>query len=1516
MRARSDVVELASRQGKTDAPPSSPPPATREAPSLWSLLFFSWITPLIAKGYAKELQEDDLPGLHDAHRVEALHRRAAALLGVEQRRDEVEGRRRGGGFGTPLWRALHATARARMAVAGACLVAGDLLGYAGPLILRAILRFVEDEESAPFFGTSFGYAAAAALFAAASLQALLLHQHHIIVTREGVHARCAATAAVFAKSLRMPSVSVALLTRGRITNMVATDTHRILELFLYYFYAYTAPLQIAAIMALLYLVVGRAVAAALAVVAVALPLQQLLVRAMGAASERASRATDRRVHAAAEVVEHIRTVKLYAWERVKARRCDALRAEEERAVRREALLRAANTVLLEAVPVVCALAAFAAVVRLGDRELTPDVVFTALAFFNLLRGPLQVLPRVVQIYVNAGVSLARVDAYLGADELPRLQPPPPQVRDGEVLVRHADFRRLPDDADAPPVIADLSLHVSPGELVVCVGATGSGKTSLLGAVLGEMFSSPHGSFRDEAAAEAAARDQEDGASMVLQSVSDLASRLSRGERGLLDHCAAFRGRVAYAAQEPWIVAGTVRDNVLLGRPLDEARYREVLRACALDADLAAMEAGDQTEIGGRGGLSGGQRQRIGLARAVYAADADLYVFDDPLSALDPRTAAHVYREAVLGLLRGRTRIVVTHQLGLTESADKVMLLASAPVREAGGDDISSEARHRRQESAAGAPAVGADLDDDELNGMVRGRRSLIEVAEEGTFADLMSAGPQFRAMYEAGGDGPLPGALPASGSTASALVVDSRVVVIPPDADVVELSALGTGSIRVSKSTPAGGVPPASTWALSDHVRARSNVAVPLPLQPRPPEVLLPPGRRRRRPPRSAGHARTASRTFDLSISSNWMQLSNGGGDGSSPSPRPPSSASTVPPSPRASRAASPASGLVLDADELVPQKAAPPEKEEPPLGRQKTAPVLRRRGSLFADENSRPASSTGAVARVYAAAAGAAPVAAVLALLVGAQASQIASEVWLARWSESDRYGTAFGLRVYASISCATLALLLLDHAGAAVAGVRAARALYAAVFGSLMGARVAFFDSTPAGRVNSRLSRDASVVDKELPFTSHDFLIKLVRVVALVALVSAVTRVFAAAMVPVFAVFFVTQRYYRRASRHLKRLDNASRSPVFAALGEALDGLPTVRAFGLAGRVTDAFYRKVDANTRCFWHLSVTNRWLGVRLDLLGAVVLLAAALLCVALRDSLNAALVGLAVTNSFYITVTVNRVVREGIETELQLSSVERLHEYSRVEQEAGHGDEAGAEDVLPGWPSAGAVRFSGVRMRYRQDLPPALRDVSFSIEAGQKVGVVGRTGSGKTSLIAALFRTVGLEAGTVEVDGVDLARVPLRALRSRISIIPQDPAVFDGTLRENLDPARRCTDRQLWDALERVSLRGALAEKGVALDSRVEGRLSRGQKQLVAMARALVRRSRVLVLDEATSSLDVSTEQSIQRMTRDTFADTTLIIIAHRLDTLSGCDKVLQLDAGRVVRFDDTAAVLSSFSGPA
>ncbi|KAK7734458.1 ATP-binding cassette transporter yor1 [Botryosphaeria dothidea] len=537
-----------------------------------------------------------------------------------------------------------------------------------------------------------------------------------------------------------------------------------------------------------------------------------------------------------------------------------------------------------------------------------------------------------------------------------------------------------------------------------------------------------------------------------------------------------------------------------------------------------------------------------------------------------------------------------------------------------------------------------------------------------------------------------------------------------------------------------------------------------------------------------------------------------------------------------------------------------------------------------------------------------------VLGLLILSQGANIVTSLWLSWWT-SNKFGYSEGtyIGVYAALGFTQSFLMFVFSVALSVFGTQGSKVMLHQAITRVLRAPMSFFDTTPLGRITNRFSKDIDTMDNTLTDSMRMFLLTMAMISSVFALIIAYFHYFAIALGPLFLLFIFSASYYRASAREIKRHESVLRSTVFSRFTEAVSGVATVRAYGLQPQFSRQIREAVDSMDSAYYLTFSNQRWLSTRLDAIGNTLVFVTGILVVTQRFDVSPSIAGLVLSYILSIVQMIQFTVRQLAEVENNMNSTERIYHYgTQLEQEP----PLHLGSVAPTWPERGEIVFDNVQMRYRDGLPLVLQGLNMHVRPGERIGVVGRTGAGKSSIMSTLFRLVELSGGSITIDGVNISTIGLKDLRSRLAIIPQDPTLFRGTIRTNLDPFNEHTDLELWAALRQADLVGAEASmddktQRIHLDSTVEEEglnFSLGQRQLMALARALVRGAQIIVCDEATSSVDMETDAKIQRTIVEGFRGKTLLCIAHRLKTIVGYDRICVMDAGRIAELDSPLAL--------
>ncbi|XP_024373624.1 ABC transporter C family member 2 [Physcomitrium patens] len=1225
--------------------------------SIFTFLLFGWMSPLMKLGYQRPLTDKDVWLLDSWDMTEQLYRDFQKAWEEERAKPNPW-----------LLRSLNKALGARFWLGGIFKIGNDAAQFVGPVFLGLLLESLQNRE--PVW---HGYAYAASIFVGVLLGVVCEGQYFQNVMRVGMRTRSTLVAAVFRKSLRLTQAGRKGFTAGKITNLMTTDAEALQQICQQLHSLWSSPLRIIIAIFLLYRQLGIASIFGSLVLLVMIPLQTFMVTKMRNLTKEGLQRTDKRIGLMNEILPAMDIVKCYAWENSFKTKVLTIRNDEITWFRKAQLLSAINTFCLNSVPILVTVLAFGFYTYIGG-VLTPAKAFTSLSLFAVLRFPLFMFPTLITAAVNANVSLKRLQELLLAEERVLSLNPPLEAGLPAISVKNGTFAW--EITNEQSTLSNINFEVEVGSLVAIVGSTGEGKTSLLSAVLGEMATRT-GNF-------------------------------------------IVRGTVAYVPQVSWIFNATVRDNILFGLPFDADKYNRAIRVAGLQRDLSLLPGGDHTEIGERGvNISGGQKQRVSIARAVYA-DADVYLFDDPLSALDAHVARQVFDTCLKDELRNKTRVLVTNQLHFLSRVDKIILIHQG------------------------------------------------EIKEQGSFESMMANGPLFNQLMEKAGS-----------------LEDS----IDDESGEEEYSGEMNGGPKAHEG-PA--------------LKRRSS---------------------------SANDRKNA--------------------------------------------------------DKEIKQKSVLIKTEERETG------VI----------------SWKVLSRYKAAMGGAWVVGLLFLCYLATETFRLSTSGWLSIWTDSTTpkiHGPMFYLQVYSGLSFGQVCITLGNSFWLVFSSLSAAQRLHNGMLGSMLRAPMSFFHANPVGRIINRFSKDTGDIDRNVAMFANMFLTSWFSLISTFFLIGYVNTISLWAILPLLLAFYSAYLYFQATAREVKRMDSITRSPVYAQFGEALNGLSTIRAYKAYDRMARMNGQAMDTNARFTVVTMSSNRWLGVRLEFLGGLMIWLTGSLAVfgnarARDPAAFAPLMGLLLSYALNITNLMTAVLRLASLAENSFNAVERVGNYIDVQQEAPLVIEN--HRPPPGWPSAGKVEFKNVVMRYRPNLPPVLHGVSVEIRPMEKVGVVGRTGAGKSSMFNTLFRVVEPESGQILIDGIDIRTLGLADLRKNLGIIPQAPVLFSGSIRFNLDPFNEHSDADLWESLERAHLKDVVRRNTLGLEAEVsEGgeNFSVGQRQLLSLARALLRRAKILVLDEATAAVDVGTDALIQKTIREEFKSCTMLIIAHRLNTIIDSDRILVLDAGRVV----------------
>ncbi|XP_048086707.1 ATP-binding cassette sub-family C member 12-like isoform X1 [Alosa alosa] len=1295
----------------------------------FSFASFSWMTPVMWRILRNRLDQSSLIiSPHDGartngDRLEHLWQEEVSRVGLKK---------------ASLGRVMLRFQRTRLILSVLSSFLLTVVLFLGPAVLvYEILSYVDTPGQ---YSLSYGLGMCFALFSSEVCRTFLYSLTWAISLRTATRVKGAFSMLAFRKIINLRIITGVSV--GQIINVLTVDSYRMFEAVVYGSYMLSGVL-LALLLCISYscYILGYTALIGISVYLGFIPIQFCAAKVINVFRRRAVVVTDSRVRTMNEVLTCIKLIKMYAWEESFEKKITEIRMNERSLLQKAGYVQSMNTANTAIVPTLATILTFIVHTLLG-LPLDPSTAFTIMAVFNTMNFYLAFMPYFTKCLAEGIVSLSRLKKLL------LLQNPESYLTQKKglgaaLMMENASFCwKSPDSSpentnnethtsENKLTLRNISFTLPKGNLLGVCGNVGSGKTSLISSVLEQMH--------------------------------------------LLKGSVIADGTFAYVSQQAWIFHGSVRDNILMGQPFNQQRYNDVINVCSLKPDLAILYYGDETEIGERGlNLSGGQKQRISLARAVYS-NRDIYLLDDPLSAVDAHVGKHIFEECVKKALKGKSVILVTHQLQYLEFCDDVMLLENGEIKEAGT------------------------------------HTSLMKA--QGRYAQLIN-NFQLEQTHEESKEPP----------------ADLQQIEVP------ELTA--------DKHENNGVINPEIQQLIKQEVTQEGSVTW---------------------------------RTYHQYC-----------------------------------KAAGAALGAVASTNPTT----------DPLLTYWEHRPNYRPSSHLLGAQTQLQTlfSPTGSYILLFFMMLS-------FVLLVGTTAF---SNMWLSYWLEQGSGSCAnstlegasagdislnpdlhFYHMVYGLSVVAMIMFSLIKGYSFTKVTVHASSKLHDTMFHKILFSPMSFFDTTPTGRMVNRFSKDQDELDTALPINMDSLLQCYLMITFTLIIISAAFSYMLtvlAVLGPVFAlIFYMSQQSIRK----LKRLENVSRSPWISLTTSVIQGLSTIHAYDKREQYIEQFEHMVDTNSNHFLLFQCGMRWLYFRLSLMSSSVILAVALFVVLSPDTISPSLKGLALTYTIELTVLLFYMVTLSSEVEARFTSVERQMEYIT-------GCVSEAPRLVKGvhiperWPQQGSITFKDYSMRYRDNTPIVLNSLRFTVKPKEKLGIVGRTGSGKSSLGVALFRLSEPAGGTMLIDDVNTSSIGLQDLRSQLSVIPQDPVLFIGTVRYNLDPFDKYSDEEIWQAVEKTYMKHTISQLPEGLEAPVVENgenFSVGERQLLCMARALLRNSRIILLDEATASIDSETDSLVQQTIREAFRDCTVLTIAHRINTVLQSDRILVMDNGQVAELDPPEVLL-------
>ncbi|XP_025156981.1 multidrug resistance-associated protein 4-like isoform X2 [Harpegnathos saltator] len=1342
-------------------------PNPRENANIVSVLLWWWTIDLFRKGYTKSLDMEDLYEPLKEDRSNALGDRLEKQWTIELENSKKQKRM------PSLLKTVVRTFLSEFAhLALMQLIVEFFIRLYTPMLLRTLLLYFRG-DSAKTISMETALWCGAGISMMVALNAIIANYMLYSGFYIGMKIRVALCSLVYRKALRLNKIALAEMAPGKVVNLIANDVNRFDNIPLLSQYMWSGPFFSLIIMYILYLEVGYYCFIGMAIIFMIMQFQACTSKLMAKFRLKTVIRTDDRVWLMDEIISGMQVIKMYAWEKPFCAVIALARKLELQMTIRSAYIR---SIYMTFHIFTARLALYGTLIPLliFSQNLTADKVFIVMSYFNILSHSISsMLVRGIGELSECLVTLKRLQHFLMHEEYQSSniivckQPSSEHMANDKI---HTEFdkineqdissidsdmqnREVLDDNDnqekqkrntsvaiiadsngsvmkkevtvvhnwaikmtnvtikwetsqSENILEDLNLEMEKGKLYTVIGIVGSGKSSLLNAILGEIS-------------------------------------LVNGETKV-------NGSVSYVSQKAWIFSSSIRQNILFGEEYDHRHYQRVIKACALLKDFQQFPQGDLTVIGERGSsLSGGQKARVNLARALYR-QSDIYLLDDPLSAVDAHVSKHLFHNCIKRYLAGRTTILTTHQLQYIKEADGIILLEQGKIKYFSHyQDLLT---------------YQSDFD--------------VLLSEENEKSDELSVqkGTKERQFSS--------GSIRSNSLKMSEMEDDKENENAAKQEANIEKSSKVEGSLFVK------------------YFQIGVNLYI-------------------------------ASLVLFLFISTQFSIIFN---------------------------------------DYFVS--------------------VL-----INAKE------------RQY------------LANLESANQTNVSMN---ATSLDMDILPETTYIYIYTGIVLSVFVIAIIRSLLFYKVCLMCSQRLHDLMFNALIHTDLRFFDTNSSGSILNRFSKDMGAIDEYLPKAVFDASQLNFSIIGSLLLTCIIDPIFIVVIALMFMILYRLKNMYLSTSKSIKYLEGITCSPVFTHINVTLNGLSTIRAYHVQPILIEEFGKLQDLHTSSAYMHIVTITAFSFCLDVFCFILTCITNFTFLLRSDSYTGSEVGLVITQIAMICIYIEFGMRQNAETANQLMAVKRVIEYTQLLPEPNLRDRGvflrkkGKQDlVLPAnapknWPSEGNIKFKNVDMCYMDEIP-ILKELNIVIPAGKKIGIVGRTGAGKSSLISALLRLAKVE-GIIEIDGVDTGSIALEDLRRKMSIIPQNPILFSGTIRHNLDPFNEFSDKYLWDALEEVELKDAITSTGNGLESRVVDRgnnYSVGQRQLVCLARAILRNNCILMLDEATANVDLHTDSLIQRTIRKKFTTCTMLTIAHRLNTIIDSDKVLVMDKGRMIEYDHPHILLQN-----
>ncbi|XP_067128893.1 ATP-binding cassette sub-family C member 4-like [Centruroides vittatus] len=1258
-----------------------------DSASVFSRAFFCWLFPIIMKGTRLRLTEEDLYEISKYHTSEYLGNMLQKEWNKELQKKNPN-----------VLKAVLRFVRWKFLLTILLILIQDTAVVAGQThLLGLTVHYFDNRLEWNQYNI---YLTVAGFFGMTAIYLFTYNTNFIMSELIGMKLKIAFCTIIYRKAMRLSPSSLEKSNVGQMVNLIANDVSKFQNNIHGIPYLFTNLFLIVTTIAILWQYYGWTILVGFLAIFIYIPIQFALSKLYSKLRLQAAVLGDKRLNLLNEMIAHMRLIKMYTWEFPYFALIDKIREKEMKKIRMFLYTRGISLIMAYPISKLFTSLTYLAFFLNGG-YLNAQIVFVTITVSTyIFCSTITLFSHAMNSVAEVLVSLKRLQEFLLLQEKDDKT-----LKVVEVTAKLTEYGIWMKNViatwkkESQPILNDITINVQPGELLTVIGPVGSGKTSFLMSVMGEI-------------------------------------PVTSGK-------VKVKGKIAYASQEAWIYNESIRENILFGEEYEEEKYRKVLHITALEKDISLFPKEDLTIVGERGVImSGGQKARINLARALYM-DADIFLLDDPLSAVDVPVAKHIFEKCIMEYLKDKICILVTHQVQFLNSASRILVLNKETCEIVGN--------YNRIENLEMLTGISPDK----------------EITENNMKSE-------------------------------SGLFNDDKII--------------------------------ESTQTLFDDIEYRNNTNV---------------ENENKKLPFKDGEVGTIA----ISVYKEYLNAGS----------------------------------------------------------------------SLFFK------------------------ICLLIALIVAQSVSNI-SDYWLVKWLHNKRiytenvdnvenvtfksrifnnsedknlfYSEEYNVYIYFGLICAVFFTMVLSGLLLYNFFIAASFELHRNMFQCIVRTPISFLDNNPVGKILNRFSKDMNIVDDLLPNNAHHSL-KGFSLIAGICILQAILCPYVLILTFVLSMlFYAMWTIHSRVLKSIKLMEGKSRSPVFSHLSVSLYGLTTIRAFKAENKFFSTFNEYQDKHTATWIIYIALNRCLSVYVHIVCYInVLITVIIFGVSIYAVDAGSQIGLVMSYAILFVMFFQSTIRCSSEVDFQMNSVKRILNYSKLKSEASY--ESFPDKQPPSdWPQKGEIHFDNVSLQYSKDKNIVLKNLTFRIHSGEKIGIVGRTGAGKSSIIASLFRLTE-PSGRITIDGIDTKNIGLRDLRSKISIIPQDPMLFTGPLRRNIDPFNEYSEEILWHAIEEVQLKEVISTLPGGLDTHLaEGgrNFSVGERQLICLARTILRQNKILVMDEATSNIDKKTDSCIQKIIREKFKHCTVLTIAHRLHTIIDSDRILVLDNGKLQEFDSPYALLKNVNG--